>query len=54
MVIFCLNSTRRTTCLVMSVILFERANWRAVITTFGIITLSINPDEINLSYYIDI
>ena len=49
MVIF-LNSAKRPTFL-MSVILLERAKWRADIITFEIIALFVNPGEINLSYY---
>ena len=45
-----LNSARRPTCQ-MSVILLERAKWRADIITFEIIALFVNPGEINLSYY---
>ena len=35
----------------MSVILLERAKWRADIITFEIIALFVNTGEINLSYY---
>ena len=35
----------------MSVILLERAKWRADIITFEIIALFVNPGVINLSYY---